>query len=189
MEHHRHCLSRALYSLITLLFITASMLHAVSSASVNPHGSNFSFSFIFFLTYSKQIRSHWTDQVSHSLRFLGWVLELGLELIGFSLKTLKNIAGHTHLQDHLSSHISMANACLGTSYQVLAARTACVPETIREQSAANSCLSIIWTSQKSSSSTHCFAEGCSERLQGLRLVESAVKKMSLIWAYRKDIIL
>lgn len=143
----------------------------------------------FFLTYSKQIRSHWSDQVSHSLWFLGWVLELSFELIGFSLKTLKNRTGHTHLQDHLSGCISMANACLGTSYQVLAAWTACVPEIIRERNAANSCLYIILTSPKSSSSTHCFTEACSESLQCLRPAECAAKRMTLIWGYRKDIIL
>lgn len=43
-----HCLSRALYSLITLLFTTANMLYAVSSASVNPHSSKFWFCFCVF---------------------------------------------------------------------------------------------------------------------------------------------
>lgn len=139
MEHHRHCLSQALYSLITLLFITASMLHAVSSASANPHGSNFSFAFIFFFSsYTKQIRSHWTSQVSRSLWFLGFLFRFGLELTGFSLKTLKNIPGHSHLQDSLSSNISMASACLGTSYQVPATWTVHIPEAIREQNAVNS---------------------------------------------------
>lgn len=53
-----HCLSRALYLLITLLFITANMLYAVSSASVNPHCSKFCFFFLYLFSYPRQIRSH-----------------------------------------------------------------------------------------------------------------------------------
>lgn len=139
MEHHRHCLSQALYSLITLLFITASMLHAVSSASANPHDSNFSFAFIFFfLRTQNKLDLTEPARFPRSLWFLGFLLRFGLELTGFSLKTLKNIPGHSHLQDCLSSNISMASACLGTSYQVPATWTVHIPEAIREQNAVNS---------------------------------------------------
>ena len=48
-----HCLSWALYSLITLLFITANMLYAVSSASAYPHCSKYWFCFLaLFLPFS-----------------------------------------------------------------------------------------------------------------------------------------
>ena len=39
-----------------------------------------------FFSYSKQIRSHWSSQVSRSLWFLGFLLRFGLELIGFNPK-------------------------------------------------------------------------------------------------------
>lgn len=80
------------------------------------------------------------------------------------------------MQEWLSTHISMASAWRGISFQVLTAQIALVRVTIRGKNAANCGHQIIQSSPKSSSSLHCFTKTYPGTLHGLRTAECAFKK-------------